>query len=148
MTTFKTSIEINASLETVYEALTSLEKYPEWHPGIKKIFGSVEQGQWLTAYFGKGKRSVKIPLHISVLQKNKSLEWQGSLFKKGMFRKYFLVRHAFYVEDIGNGKTKFTNEEEFSKLLSKPVKRIENKFIQGYERVNLALKNYCETQSR
>jgi len=144
VTVFRTSIEINATKEAVFAVLCDLEGYQKSHPNIKKIFGRLEQGGWLTAYFGKSNRSLKIPLLITICEKNKKLEWQGSLFKKGMFRKYFLVRHAFYVEELETGLVKFTNEEEFDSMLSKPVKRKEDSFILGYKKVNEALKNYCE----
>lgn len=141
---FITSIEIKASQETVFKVLCDLENYPHWHPSIKSIHGNMHKGQWLIAYFGKGKRSVKIPLELSVLEKNTILEWQGSLFKQGKARKLFLVRHAFYIEVLNTGVIKFINEEEFSPLLSLLVKRMEEKFIRGYQQVNQALKNYCE----
>jgi hypothetical protein len=144
MTTLTTHVEIKASKEKVFEVLCDLENYTKWHPSIQKIYGDMEQGAWITAYFGSKKRSIKIPVEVSVLTKNENLEWQGSLFKKGIFRKYFLVRHAFYVEDIGNGLTRFTNEEEFPPVISGLVKRREASFIAGYNKVNNALKSYCE----
>lgn len=144
VTRFITSIEIQTSKETVFKVLCDLENYPHWHPSIKSIHGNMIKGQWLIAYFGKGKRSVKIPLELSVLEKNSTLEWQGSLFKQGRARKIFLVRHAFYIEELNTGSIKFTNEEEFSSVLSLLVKRMEEKFISGYQQVNQALKNHCE----
>lgn len=148
MTIFRTSIEIKASQEKVFEVLCQLENYPKWHPSIRSIQGDLSQGKILAADFGSEKRALNIPLEITVLEIDKKLEWQGSLFKQGKLRKVFLVRHAFYLEALENGLVKFTNEEEFSPLLSMLVNRIQEKFLNGYEQVNKALKSYCETPNK
>lgn len=146
MTTFfSSSIEINASREKIFHVLCDIESYPSWHPSMKNILGKLELNRWIVLHMGeKHKRGVKVPVVVSVLVENEKLEWQGSLFKEGALRKLFLVRHAFYVVDLGNGLTCFTNEEEFYGLLSKPVSMMNQSFISGYRKVNYALKEYVE----
>jgi len=146
MTLFSTYIDIDAPKEKVFKVVCDTERYPEWHPSMKNIKGKLELNRWIVLHMGeKHKRGVKIPVIVSVLGDNEKLEWQGSLFKKGALRKAFLVRHAFYVEDLGNGKTRFTNEEEFYGVLSKPVSLMRASFLSGYAKVNMALKNYLES---
>jgi len=146
MTIFTTSIEITAPREKIFKVLCDLKNYNDWHPGMEKIIGELGLNNWIDLYLGRKEkgRVVKIPVIVSVLAENEKLEWQGSLFRKGSLRKYFLVRHAFYVEDMGKGVTRFTNEEEFSSLLSWPVRQMKQTFIQGYTEVNEALKLRCE----
>ena len=40
----KTSININASCETIWNILTDFERYPDWNPFIKSILGDVKVG--------------------------------------------------------------------------------------------------------
>ena len=151
MTVFSHSIDIDAPPETVFKVLCDLGAYSEWHPSVVTACkengkeGAVSQlGEWLVLDLGTEKKSVKIPVVVSQFENNKMLEWQGSLVKKGMLRNVFLVRHAFYVEEIKNGVTRFTNEEEFSSLLSVVVSLVKEKIIKGYLDVNMALKQRCE----
>ncbi len=147
MTIFSTHIDIDAPKEKVFQVVCDIEHYPDWHPSMKNIKGELELNRWIVLHMGeRNKRGVKVPVIVSVLTENEKLEWQGSLFKKGALRKIFLVRHAFYVEDLGNGRTRFTNEEEFYGVLSKPVNMMRGKFIPGYRQVNEALRNFVEAK--
>lgn len=159
MTKFSSSIEISAPVKGVFSALCDLPQYENWHPSVRSaVLESGNEGgggysdtqqpfhlaDWLILDLGSKNQSVKVPVIVTKLENNKVLEWQGSLFRKGAFRQLFLVRHAFYVKDIGNGVTLFTNEEEFHALLSFPVSLAREKFLFGYDQVNHALKGYCE----
>lgn len=146
MTVFQTSIEIKAPKERIFQVLCDTQNYPVWHPGMKKITGELALGKSVDLYLSNRKKSsaVRVPVVVTVLDENKKLEWQGSLFARGPLRKYFLVRHAFYIEEMGDGLCQFTNEEEFYSVFSWPAKKLQASFLQGYRDVNVALKNYCE----
>jgi hypothetical protein len=154
VTIFSNSIEIHAPIEKVFTALCDLPAYKNWHPSVisavkennkdLSMDSNFEIGDWLVLDLGNKKRSVKVPVLVTQFENNTVLEWQGSLFKKTVFRNLFLVRHLFYLEEIGNGVTKFTNEEEFNALLSFSARLAKNNFISGYQKVNNALKQYCE----
>jgi len=141
---FQNSIVIKATPGRVFAALTDLPAYPAWHPGMAKITGDLALNNTVVLYMKQGKRVLKVPVVVTRFDKNSVLEWQGSLFKKGSLRKTFLVRHAFIIEVLNDKECKFTNEEEFSPLLSLIVKRMQPTFIKGYQQVNEALKKHCE----
>lgn len=141
---FRNNIIIKASADRIFKALTDLPAYPDWHPGMAKITGNLALDKSLTLYMKLGKRVIKVPVIVTRLENNLLLEWQGSLFQKGKLRQTFLVRHAFIIEVVNDKECIFTNEEEFSPLLSLFVNRMQKAFIAGYQNVNEALKAYCE----
>ena len=50
MTTFSTSVEINASAQNVFKALVDFESYHQWHPSVAKVKGVPELNEWVTVF--------------------------------------------------------------------------------------------------
>lgn len=145
MKKIKTEIIINAPKAKVWNILTDLEKYPAWNPLIKKSEGQIKLGTQLinTLQLEGQKPQVFKPLITSV-KEQESFRWLGSLFFKGLFD----GEHYFELEAINEHKTKLIHGEHFSGILSGLVlSMIEAATLQGFEQMNLALKERAEKRN-
>ncbi len=141
---FETPIDINASAETIFSVLCDFEAYPEWHPSVAKVEGKAELGEWLRIHLIIGNREVPVSALITACEEGKTLEWRGSIAKQGPFRAPFLIRHAFRIEERGEG-ARFTNEEAFRGLTSLLGRVAKPSLVKGYKEVNQALKKRAES---
>ena len=137
-----TEIEINASVEKVWAILTDFKKYPQWNPFIKSIDGEIIEGASfeVTLEQPDSKPMVFKPKCLK-FEKNKEFQWLGHLFIPGIFD----GEHIFSLLDLDNGKTKFTQKENFKGLLVPFLwKQLNTKTRAGFELMNEKLKELAE----
>lgn len=132
-----TSIIINATTQQVWNVLTDFDSYPLWNPFVKSITGKVAVNNRV---------KIKLPGMqfkpvVLAFEANRELRWLGNLLVKGLFD----GEHQFLLRDNGNGTTTFLHSEKFSGLLV-PIfsKKLDTETRQGFEQMNLALKERAE----
>lgn len=144
MKTITTEIKINAGIEKVWEILSDFPSYPDWNPFITRISGEIKTGSKLNVTLeieGMKPSSFK-PEIISVTQGEKFC-WRGKLYMKGLFD----GTHYFILEKTGDNKTLLTHGENFQGILTRSIlRKIEKSTRDGFERMNLALKEKAENQ--
>jgi coenzyme Q-binding protein COQ10 len=97
------SITINAPLDTVFEVVADVERYPEFLPEVKKIQVTNRRGNELDAhYVAEVVKTIKYTVHLKEERPNR-ISWtfvEGELMKDN--------RGHWDLQDLGNGQTKAT----------------------------------------
>lgn len=145
MRQINTEIEINAAVSKVWTILTDFDKYPDWNPFIRLIEGNIKQGQKFKARLQQpdAKPMIFRPRCLK-LEKNKEFRWLGHLFVPGLFD----GEHIFKLHDLGNGKTRFIQMENFRGMLVPLLwKQLDTKTRKGFELMNEKIKELAEKES-
>jgi hypothetical protein len=137
----KTDIQIEASPETVWSILTSLDQYTEWNPFIRKAEGKVRVGEKLKVNISppNGKEMIFNPTVKSIIL-NVEFSWLGRFLFPGIFD----GRHIFTITKNEAGCL-LEQKEKFSGLLV-PIMwgNLEKNTREGFELMNNALKQRAE----
>lgn len=142
MRELKTSIEISATPDKIWNILMDFDRYPEWNPFIISIRGraKIRERLKITVQPPESKPMVFKP-QVTLYKKNKQFGWLGSLMMRGVFDGH----HIFEIEDHGNGTCMFTQREEFSGLLVGMLwKTLDTKTRAGFNAMNEELKKLAE----
>ncbi|MFC1555967.1 SRPBCC family protein [candidate division KSB1 bacterium] len=136
-------IEINASMEKIWEILLDFKSYADWNPFIKSVSGEAAVGSRLSVTMEAPgmKPQVFKPVVTEVWDK-KQFRWLGKLGIPGLFD----GEHMFILEDIDRGKIRFHQNEVFRGLLVPMTKDIQQKALLGFKEMNKALKARAEAQ--
>jgi len=133
----ETTIEINQSPEAVWSVLTNFDKYEEWNQFISSFKGDLVEGKIVSVSLGGMNFS---PILLKV-EPNRKLIWLGKLLFKGLFD----GQHEFIITDLGNGKIRFDQNENFRGLLLPFLKsKLKRDIIPQFEQMNLDLKRQVE----
>jgi hypothetical protein len=118
MSDIRTSIEIDAPAGTVWSVLTDFGAYPEWNP-YTRIEGEAAVGERLRVSPGPEVGRAPTFRPRVLVADGRELRWLGHLFTPGLFD----GEHSFVIEELDEGRSKFTQSEEFSGLLVRPIMR-------------------------
>jgi hypothetical protein len=138
----ETGIEIDAPATRVWEVFTDFAAYPQWNPFVASLEGRVGVGERievrLTSPDGKG---MTFKPRVLAFDEERELRWLGSLLIPGIFD----GEHQFLLEAIGEGRTRFTQREEFRGILVLPiVSMIGDSTERGFQAMNAGLKQRAE----
>ncbi len=129
LTSIRTSIDVAAPIEAVWQILTDLEGHADWNPFIVHADGSVVEGSTIaiTLQLAGSKPSRFRPVVTEAIEPV-AFEWLGSVGVRGIFD----GRHRFDLESTESG-TRVTQSESFTGLLAPIVapmirKRTESSF--------------------
>lgn len=138
-----TEIKIMAPQHVVWQMLTTFSDYSRWNPFITQIVGTPAMNSQLAVQISPANKSpMKFKPVITVLEEDRELRWLGRFIMPGIFD----GEHIFKLEKIDDQSTRFIQTENFSGLLVPFFyKSIADSTKQGFERMNLALKQVCET---
>lgn len=136
-----TTIDIEASPETVWSVLTDFAAYDAWNPQTR-ITGTAEAGERLVV--APGPEAGRMPTfkpRVIRADPPAELRWLGHLSIRGLFD----GEHVFIIEDLGDGRSRLVQSETFGGLLARPLLRLVGDATeQGFEAVNEALKTRAE----
>lgn len=133
----KTTIQISASPQKVWEILTSFDNYPNWNPFIKYVKGDFLVGEKVKINAG----GMKFQPKILVFDREKEIRWIGKLLVNGLFD----GEHIFKIIENGDGTVTFKHEERFSGILvSLFAKKLDSETRSGFEQMNIKLKEMSE----
>lgn len=142
MKELRTSIEIDATPERVWDVLMDFESYPEWNPFITSLTGVVEPGGRIAADLEppEGKAMTIKPTVLRV-EPTRELRWLGRL---GLPR-IFDGEHIFELTPTDDGGTHLVHREEFRGVLVSPLLAWVGKPTRaGFVAMNEALKVRAE----
>ena len=140
-----TRIEIEAAPARVWEVLTDFERYPDWNPSIRRISGEKRAGGRLDfeGAMGGG-RSMRFKPRVLVYEPGRELRWLGRLFLPGLFD----GEHAFEIEPLGEGRSRFRQSERFRGALVPLLWPLMGaNTLRGFEEMNQALKARSEASA-
>ena len=133
----KTSIEISASPESVWEVLTDFPAYSNWNPFLTCVEGDFIEGEKVRINAG----GMKFKPEVLVFRKNEEIRWLGKFLFKGLFD----GEHSFILIDNGDGTSTFKHEEKFTGLLVGLFsKKLDSETKPGFEKMNKRLKKLSE----
>jgi hypothetical protein len=141
MKTIETEITIEADVRMVWKVLMDFEQYPQWNPFIPSIRGEQKAGQILTVSIQQPERNPMTfrPLLLRV-EPPKEFRWKGKLGIRGLFD----AEHYFILEEAGDQRTRFIHGEHFSGVLVPMLGKTLARTREGFERMNMAIKEQCE----
>jgi hypothetical protein len=141
MKELRTEIEIQATPEKVWQALTSLDKYPEWNPFIHHANGKAELGEKVDITFKSGSKEMTLHCTVVKVEPNKELRWKYHVVLPILFN----GEHSFIIEQVESNKVRFVDREIFNGILvSSQAKDIDTNSKQGFEAMDKALKARAE----
>ncbi|WP_035985905.1 SRPBCC domain-containing protein [Leptolyngbya sp. KIOST-1] len=137
-----TSIDIEASPQTVWQILTDFSAYGQWNPFIRSISGAAVQGSRLEAQIQPpGGQGMTFKPTVLVAEPEKEFRWLGRLLIPGLFD----GEHRFQIEPLGDNRVRFIHGETFSGLLVPLLaKSLDTDVRTGFEAMNQALKARAE----
>lgn len=141
-----TTINIKASLETIWQILMDTESYSDWNPFIEKTSGAFSKGKMLEVVLTppESKKMTFKPI-VTELIVNQSLHWKGKLWVTGIFD----GEHCFELEKISESETRFHHFENFNGLMVPFLKGMLNDNTRrGFEALNLAMKERAESATK
>lgn len=136
------SIDIDADPERVWQVLTDLSTYPQWNPFIVRAEGRVEVGSGLTLRMQPvGGRAVTLRPTVVEATKPMHLRWKG---RPGL-PKILDADHQFRIEALPDGRSRLTQDEQFSGLLA-PIMAasLDRHTLPAFAAMNAALKERAE----
>jgi hypothetical protein len=141
MRTLETIIHIHAPLHHVWDTLMEFDKYPEWNPFVKEISGTADKGHQLSVTIQlPGKKAMVFKPMVLKSEKQSEFRWKGKFLIKGIFD----GEHYFILKQLPNGSTALRHGEIFTGLLIPFMGSVLKKTKQGFENMNVALKERCE----
>jgi len=115
MKELRTEIEIQASPEKVWQIMTDLDKYPEWHPYATPV-GKVAVGEKVDLALKPANSTAKgMVLHCSVTKVEANREFRWKYFVGATL--LFSGEHIFTIEPIDANYVRFIDREIFNGLL-------------------------------
>ncbi|MGJ0508022.1 MAG: SRPBCC family protein [Methylocystis sp.] len=137
----ETQIDIDAPAARIWALLTDFERMPAWNPFITGISGRLAQGERLSVQIAPpGKTAMRFRPVILTLRPQQELRWRGSVLIRGLFD----GEHYFLLEPLDDRRTRLTHGERFSGLLVSLLSGMLPATRQGFEAMNLALKEQAE----
>lgn len=128
MPIYKSTFEIAASAERVWEVLTDLERYGEWNPQIPVAKGKVEEGAEIEIKLAlPGRPAMNLSATIEQAQENELFSWRGHLLAPWFFEGY----REFAIQQVAPDRVTVTHTEDvhgafapiFSLVMGKPIEK-------------------------
>ena len=141
-----TTVDIDATPETVWNILTDLDQYPEWNPFIVESRGDVAVGNKLVNRMQPpGGKATTFKPTITAVDPARTFEWLGRLGVPGVID----GRHRFELEPTPSGGTRVVHTEHFNGVLVRLLRKtLDTQTHAGFEAMNTALKTRAETFDR
>jgi hypothetical protein len=141
----RTSIDIAAPPERVWQVLTELAAYPEWNPFIVRAEGSVAVGERLSLRMQPvGARRVTVRPTVVEATPGRRLRWLGRFGFPGVFD----AEHSFTISGRTGDGVQLVQEEQFRGVLARLMSRSLNRHtLPAFRAMNQALEERVERTS-
>jgi hypothetical protein len=138
----ETQIDIEAPVRRVWEVLVDWPAYPRWNPWMQHLEGELEVGARLDVRVKLDARTMRFRPRVIALEDGRTYRWLGHLLVPGVFD----GEHAFALEALDDGNTRFFHFESFGGVLAGLTLRLVGEATRaGFEVMNRALKERCES---
>jgi hypothetical protein len=143
-TELRHEIEIDAPPAVVWSVLTDTANYPDWNPFVRRLEGTLAEGERLEVEIAPpGGKAMTFRPTVLAARPGRELRWLGRLLLPGLFD----GEHAFTLEPLPDGRTRFVQSERFRGILVRPLRRTLAKTRLGFERMDEALKAEAEARA-
>jgi hypothetical protein len=134
-------IELDASPQKVWQAITDFENYQKWNTQVTYLGGTVApKGRLRLKLSVEGSAPYTFAPIISKWEVNKRFAWLARTGFPGVFD----GEHFFEIIDLGNGKTRLINREEYRGILCLFIKQLPmmKNAPAGFARMNKEIKQH------
>ena len=141
-TTISASSVIRAPAEQVWAALVDLEAYPTWNPFTPRVRSGLAVGDRveLDVVLGPRRRTRSVN-HVETIEPPALLVWSSTLGHPRLLR----TRRTQQVEDLGDGRTRYTTSEVFEGPLTPLVRAVSGRAVRrGFAAVADGLRRHVE----
>ncbi|CAN1213477.1 SRPBCC domain-containing protein [Tumidithrix helvetica PCC 7403] len=138
MKSFSTTIDIHASLETIWAILIDVTNWPSWNPTVTKVEGKIALGEKISLYF-KSTPDRTFPLTVSEYVPKECMVFSG-----GMPLGLFKGDRTFTLTQKPDGIVVFSMREVFSGLMAPLITRSIPDLQPSFEEFAAALKTKAE----
>ena len=115
--------------------------YADWNPFVRRLTGELTEGARLTVEIAPPNgRAMTFKPTVLAAEEGRELRWLGRCLVPGLFD----GEHSFRLEELPDGRTRFTQAERFRGLLVGPARATVEKTRLGFEQMNGALKQRAE----
>lgn len=139
MKSFSTTIQINASAETVWTILTDLSGWPQWNTTIEKIEGSIALGGKVTVH-AKASPGRAFPLQVTEFITNQTMVWTG-----GMPLGLFTGKRTYTITSTEGNAIEFSMNENFTGLMAPLITRSIPDLQPSFDEFAECLKGHAES---
>jgi hypothetical protein len=142
-TELRHEVEIDAPPATVWAVLADTGAYDDWNPFVRRLDGELREGAKLEVQIAPpGGRSMTFKPTVLAARPERELRWLGRLLVGGLFD----GEHSFELEPLAEGRTRFTQTERFTGILTRPLGKTLRKTQRGFQQMNDALKARVEAR--
>ena len=138
----RTSIDIAASSQRIWEILTDFASYADWNPALLSASGEAVCGSELRVVIQwPGLKRDHYRLQVTGVTPGRELRWLGHFGMRGLMD----GDHGFIIEPVDADRTRLIQTETFSGLLI-PVfgPWLRRNVLEGFVEVNQAIKHRAE----
>jgi hypothetical protein len=115
MPVYRTTFEVNASAETVWRVLTTLDRYGEWNPQIPRATGAIaEQAEINLCLVLPGRPAMNLVATIEQVRPGELLTWRGHVVAPWLFEGH----RTFAIHAAGDRRVSVTHIEDIHGLLA------------------------------
>lgn len=107
------NIEIQATLEEVWDILTDLDKYAEWNPLLYRAEGKVEVGKKVKLSAKTASNDMNFNCLVTRVEQHHEFAWKFHVISPFLFR----GEHIFQIEQSNEQSVRFIDHEIFEGLL-------------------------------
>jgi hypothetical protein len=134
MTDITAGIDVPAPPAVVWEVLTDVDSYARWNT-LLSVEGEFAVGNTVSARLSMpGLPTVRLRPEITAVEPGRTVRWRSSLFGVE-------AEHAFLVEPVSDGTTRFVQTESFDGPVAEfVVGRLERRIRRGFEQMNVGLR--------
>lgn len=142
MKEYKIEIDINASKEAVWKAITDFEHYPKWNSVLEmQSNDSLIVGNEFDVIIKK-ENSKQSNFKATLISKEQNESFAA---KQKMIGKWFFqATHCFIIEEIDEKNIKFIQKWELKGIVSSLFRRQIFKELEDFKKMNTELKKYVE----
>lgn len=138
MKSYRATVTIDASPETIWEILADAAGYPAWDPGMDRIEGRIAPGEQVK-FFTKSNPNQAFGVRVTTFEPGRKMVFQGGI-PLGLFKSE--RTHSLTANE--DGSTTFRTEEIFSGLMLPLIGKNIPDLTENFERFAAALKEQAE----
>ena len=145
MPVYRTTFDVNAPAARVWDALTAVDRYPEWNPQIPRVRGNLRQGERINLRLAlPGRPPMDLTATIEEARPGALLTWRGHVLAPWIFEGY----RRFEIEPVAPGRARVTHVEDVHGLLAPLFGRALGPRVQAsHDALNAALKARSEASA-
>jgi hypothetical protein len=142
MTTYDTTLEIDAPASQVWSVLIDFPHYPEWNSAVTSLAGEARVGSILSVRLDMSGKPMDVKAEVQEFEPETRFSWRGHLGAEFLFTGI----RAFTVESLQTGATRFRHYEAIRGLLVPPFLLFKGKALAAHHHgFNRSIKQRAET---